>query len=100
MNEIKKRESLFDISWQVDELTYRADNALSYSTIARFHREGFEGLSKLFDKIESPSLLFGSLVDTLLTGSEEEFNNTYLVAEFPSIPDSQSNVIKLSLIHI
>ena len=94
MNEIKKRESLFDISWQVDELTYRADNALSYSTIARFHREGFEGLSKLFDKIESPSLLFGSLVDTLLTGSEEEFNNTYLVAEFPSIPDSQSNVIK------
>ena len=50
MSEIKKRESLFDISWQVDELTYRTDNALSYSTIARVHREGFEGLPKLFDK--------------------------------------------------
>lgn len=94
MNDIKQRESLYDISWQVDEPEYRKDPAYSYSTIARFHREGFEGLPKLFDKVESPSLLFGSLVDTLLTGSTEEFDNTFVVAEFPAIPDSQANVIK------
>lgn len=89
-----KIKTLYDISWKVDEPTYRADPALSYSTIARFHREGFNGLSKLFDKIESPSLLFGSIVDTLLTGTQEEFDNSYIVAEFPSIPDSQINVVK------
>ena len=77
MNDIKQRESLYDISWQVDEPEYRKDPAYSYSTIARFHREGFEGLPKLFDKVESPSLLFGSLVDTLLTGSTEEFDKTF-----------------------
>lgn len=91
MNEIK---NFYDLSWQVDEPTYRADSALSYSTIARFHREGFNGLNKLFDKIESPSLLFGSLVDCLLTDSQEAFEELFIVAEFPNIPDSQSNIVK------
>lgn len=86
-------ESLADISWQVTEKEYRSDKALSYSTIARFHREGFNSLSKLFDRVESPSLLFGSLVDTLLTDSDN-FDNLFVVAEFPNISDSQMNVVK------
>ena len=90
----ENRKSLYDISWKVSEEEYRKSSALSYSTIARFHREGFDGLNKIFDKIESPSLMFGSMVDALITGGQDEFDNTFIVAEFPNIPDSQVNVIK------
>ena len=48
-------KSLKDISWLVTEETYRADKALSYSTISKFKREGFEHLDTLFDKVESSS---------------------------------------------
>lgn len=61
-----ERKSLRDISWQVDEPTYRADPALSYSTLARYEREGFNNLDKLFDRIETPSLVL-ALVLILLS---------------------------------
>lgn len=84
-----ERKSLYDISWQVTEREYRADPALSYSTLAKFERKGrFNALPTLFDKDSSPSLTFGSLVDCLLTGSEEDFANQFLVAEFPKLSDS------------
>lgn len=79
-----ERKSLRDISWQVTEPEYRQDPALSYSTLSRYEREGFNSLDKLFDKIESPSLVFGSVVDTLVTGTQEEFNNLFLVAQLDS----------------
>lgn len=85
-------KSLYDISWQVSEEEYRADPAYSYSTLARFNREGFDNISHLFDKVESPSLLFGSLVDCILTGTKEEFGERFLVADFPEIPDSQKKI--------
>jgi hypothetical protein len=88
------RKSLKDISWQVDEETYRADEAYSYSTIAKFHREGFEKLSSLYDKVDSPSLLFGSMVDTLLTDGQEAFDSRFMVAIFPELKDSEITVIK------
>lgn len=81
-----ERKSLRDISWQVTEPEYRADPALSYSTLARYEREGFNNIDKLFDRIESPSLVFGSAVDTLLTGSEEEFNEHFIVAQIDNPP--------------
>ena len=90
----EEKKSLYNISWKVTEEEYRKSPALSYSTIARFHRDGFDGLDKLFDKIESPSLVFGSMVDALITGGQDEFDNIFIVAEFPNIPDSQINVIK------
>ena len=37
-------KSLYDISWKVNEEEYRSDQAYSYSTIARFNREGFNVL--------------------------------------------------------
>lgn len=90
-----ERKSLKDISWQVDEPTYRADPALSYSTLARYEREGFNNLDKLFDKVETPSLTFGSCVDTLITGSEEEFNQLFMVAELDnSISDTLVTIAK------
>ena len=88
------KKSLKYISWQVDEETYRTDEAYSYSTIAKFHREGFEKLSSLYDKVDSPSLRWGSALDTLLTDGEIAFNDRFIVACFPDIPDSQINVIK------
>lgn len=87
-------KTLDKISWLVTEEQYRADPALSYSTIAKYNRSGFNELGHLFDKVESPSLTFGSAVDSLITGGEEEFNNRFMVAEFPSVPDSVVSIIK------
>lgn len=89
--EIKK---LYDISWQVSEAEYRADAALSYSTIAKFAREGFNKLDTLFDKVDTPSLTFGSAVDALITGGQEEFDNNFIVADFPPITDSVLKMVK------
>lgn len=74
-------KELRDISWQVDEATYRADPALSYSTLARFEREGFDKLDHLFDHISTPSLTEGSAVDAIITGGEEEFYNNFTVLD-------------------
>lgn len=87
-------KTLKDISWQVDEETYRADPALSYSTLARFAREGFNNLDTLYDKIETPSLTFGSAVDALVTGGQEEFDRNFFVAEFPPLTESGEKMVK------
>lgn len=82
------KPSLYNISWKVTEPVYRQDPALSYSTLAKYEREGFNKLSSLFDRIDTPSLTFGSAVDALITGGQEEFDNNFLVAEFPPITNS------------
>lgn len=87
-------KSLYDISWHCTEEVYRSDKAYSYSTLAKFEREGFNNLDKLFDKVESPSLTFGSVVDCLMTDSQEEFDRRFLVADFPELPDSQKKVVE------
>ena len=89
-----ERKDLYDISWQVDEETYRDDPALSYSTLAKFERSGFNGLQTLFDKIESPSLTFGSAVDALMTGGQKEFDSKFVVAEFPAVSDTIESIVK------
>ncbi|MBQ9392006.1 MAG: hypothetical protein IJU02_07465 [Lachnospiraceae bacterium] len=83
-----EKPNLYDVSWKVSEEEYRKDNALSYSTLARFAREGFTNLDKLFDKVESSSLTFGSAVDALITGGQEEFDTNFIVAEFPPVSES------------
>lgn len=88
------KKSLKDISWLVSENTYRQDSALSYSTLARYEREGFNGLSKLFDKLDTPFLTFGSAVDSIITGGKEEFEERFLIAEFPSITDNIIKIVK------
>lgn len=86
-------KQLSDISWNVSEKTYRADPALSYSIIAKYDREGFNNLDKLFEHINTPSLTLGSCVDTLITGSQEEFNKLFYVADFPSIGEKEKKVV-------
>lgn len=85
-------KTLYDISWQVSEKKYRADPALSYSTLAKFEREGFDNLSHLFDHISTPSLTLGSVVDTLITGSPEEFDSLFYVVNLPSIGDKEQQI--------
>lgn len=87
-------KSFKDISWLVTEDIYRQDKALSYSTLAKYNREGFNGLHKLFDRIETPSLTFGSAVDSIITGGTEEFEDRFMVADFPDIPDSIVTIVK------
>lgn len=89
-----KRKSLKEISWQVDEPTYRADPALSQSTLTSYERGGFEKLDTLFEKVESPSLLFGSCVDTLITDGEKAFQDNYFVSDIPTLEPSVEPIIK------
>ena len=86
-------KDLRKLSLQISEDEYRKDEAYSYSTLARFAREGFDGLPHLYDKIESPSLTFGSCVDSLITGNEGEFDSKFLVAEMQNEPSDAEKQI-------
>lgn len=83
-----------EISWLVGEPTYREDPAYSYSTLAKFERGGFSSIDTLFDKVSSPSLTFGSMVDTLLTDGQDAFDKRFFVASFPSITDTLASIAK------
>ena len=85
------------ISWNVDEKTYREYPALSYSLLSKYEKVGFSGLNSLFEKQESESLLFGNLVDTLITQPDEFYNKFYIVDSIPSstIQDIVEKVFKV-----
>lgn len=87
------QKSLKDISWQVSEEVYRADPALSYSLLAKYERGGFNSIPTLFDRVESPSLLYGSCVDSIITGGMDEFNERFVVCDIPEVPDSIQTVL-------
>lgn len=87
-------KSLYDISLKISEKEYRAMDAFSYSTVARFQKEGVAGLRNLFDKISSPSLTFGSMVDALVTEGEEAFNNRFYVANYDKVSTAVDNMCK------
>ena len=90
---IEIQKELSEIAWNVPEKIYREDPALSYSTLATYERSGYDGLDHLFDKKESPSLLLGSLVDTALTGGEDEFKSLYTVLDI-NVTDSGIDICK------
>lgn len=70
-----------ELSWDVDEITYRKLEAISYSTISTFCRDGLKGLQYLGVSKDSASLRYGSLVDTLLT-EEHNINNKFKIIDF------------------
>lgn len=93
-------KELKDISWLVDEPTYRADLALSYSTLAKYEREGFDKLDHLFDHISTPSLVEGSAVDAIITGGANEFNANFIVLDINITDggkDTCNKLIEMSL---
>ena len=89
-----KEKSLKEISWNVTEEQYREDSALSYSTLATYERGGFNCLDSIFDKKETPALTFGSAVDAIITGGQQEFDSRFIVAEFPPLSDKAIKIVK------
>lgn len=89
-----REKSLKDISWNVPEEVYREDPSLSYSTLATYERGGFNCLEQLYDRKESASLTFGSAVDAIITGGQSEFDERFIVADFPEIPDTIIKIVK------
>lgn len=87
-------KSIRELAWNVSEEDYRADKALSYSNLSTFEREGWRNIEHLFDKKESSSLTFGSIVDTLITESVEEFKKRFVVCDFPPLTDSLITITK------
>lgn len=90
-----KMKSFKEIALDITEAEYRNDGKMHYSTMSSYERGGrFNSLPSLFDKKETPSLLFGSIVDTLLTGTTQEFDSLYMVADFPSIGEKELSIVK------
>lgn len=87
------RKSLKDISWLVDEPTYRADTALSYSNIKRYAKEGFSCVRHIYEQSEpSAEMRFGSLLDCLLT-DPARYQQDYYAADIPELSDSMAGVL-------
>lgn len=86
-------KSIKELSWQVDEETYRANPAISYSALATYAREGHRCVPTLYDRKESEALRFGSLVDTLLT-EPESVDAKFFFADFPSLSEAMLRMVK------
>ena len=89
------QKELSEISWLVSEETYRADPALSYSTLSTYESVGFNGLEHLFDRKESPSLTLGSCVDAIITGGDKEFNARFAVIDVNITEGGMSTITQL-----
>ena len=87
-------KSLNDIALPITEEEYRADGTMHYSTITTFERGGFYSIPTLFERKESPSLLFGSVLDCMITGTDAEFESLYYVADCPELVDKIASVVK------
>lgn len=85
-------KELSEIAEKWTEPEYRARPELSYSTISTYETLGFSGLEHLFDRKETPSLLLGSVVDSIVTGGENEFNSLYSVLDI-NITDGGMNTV-------
>jgi hypothetical protein len=88
-------KSLKEISLPITEQEYRNDGCIHHSTLSSYEKGGFSSIPTLFDKKESTSLTFGSVVDCLITGSPDEFEQNYLVADLSTDgSDTLINVTK------
>lgn len=90
---IEIQKELSQIALDITEPEYRQRPELSYSTLSTYETVGFTGLDHLFDRKESPSLTLGSVVDTMLTGGEDEFRSLYTVLDI-NVTDSGIDICK------
>lgn len=87
-------KSLKELSWNVSEEEYRADEAISYSTISYFEREGYRKLPNLKDKEDTKSLRYGSLVDCLLT-DPDRLNDLFYISDQSRPSDTISKITEM-----
>ncbi|MDR0912130.1 MAG: hypothetical protein LBM96_05970 [Methanobrevibacter sp.] len=85
--------NLKELSLNISEKEYRNLNCYSYSTLSKFVNEGFGKLNTLFDKVESPSLLFGKVFDTLLT-DKQNFNNLFVIYDDEHPSEKLLSIVK------
>lgn len=86
------KKNITELSWQVTEAEYRASEAISYSSLSSFAREGAEIIPHLKEKKEAEALRFGSLVDTLMT-EPEELEAKFLISDTPRPSDTVAKII-------
>jgi hypothetical protein len=86
----KKR--LSELAWDVSESEYRSDPALSYSILSSFFKNGPRSLVNK-EKIDTPSLRMGSLVDCILT-APEEFDDRFHVADIDRFSDAIRRMVE------
>lgn len=79
-------KKLSTLSLSITEKEYRDLPYLSYSKLAAYERGGFAAISKLDEKQESPSLTFGSMVDTLITEGHAVFDQKFAVVDATPAP--------------
>jgi len=74
-------KSFKDLCLDCSEEEYRALPYYSFSQIAKYDREGVKSLTMEEKPAYSPSMLFGSIVDCLITDMDN-FNDKYAVVHF------------------
>ena len=85
-------KSLKDYSLNLSEQEYHDYPAWSYSTIAKYARNGFSAIATLHDKVKpTPEMEFGSLFDSFITKGKQTLND-YAVADF-SVPPAEKGVL-------
>lgn len=87
-------KELKELALDITEKEYRELPYMHYSALSRYAKEGFSALESIEEKIESPSLKFGSMVDTLITEGFDVFNNKFLVVEEVLSSEGVKNIVK------
>lgn len=90
---LKTMKKFDELSEHITEEEYFNNGRFHYSDIAGYAREGFSYLLKP-RKEDSPSLLFGSMVDCIVTRGMDEFEKRYEVSKEFNLSDNQKSVIK------
>lgn len=85
-------KELKSISWNISESEYRQDKALSYSTLAKYVKEGFKALRDTTQS-DTPSLRFGSLIDCLIT-EPETFTDRFYISKHEVPSSAIANIIE------
>lgn len=85
-------KSLKEYSLNLPEQEYHDYPAWSYSTIAKYARNGFSALATLHDKFKpTPEMEFGSLFDSFITRGRKTLED-YAVADF-TVPPAEKGVL-------
>ena len=85
-------KSLKDYSLNLPEQEYHDYPAWSYSTIAKYARNGFSAIATLHDKVKStPEMEFGSLFDSFITKGKKTLDE-YIMCDI-TVPPAEKGVL-------
>lgn len=79
-----------DYIWNVSEPEYRADEAISYSMISKFLREGYQSVPVIKESLSTASLTLGSALDCLVTEGSEAYDQKYYISQYNPVNKTES----------